>query len=158
MSYEQGFIIYGNVGDECGPVRLENSSSTLHKVCHKNLACLGTLNHDATFSYQCQKIKKAIGEKCSVYLNECADSLTCIMNEYEVLTCGGASFWRGNIYGSNTNSIAVYETRYYLNTISLILIGFWFLLLLLMFINWYITRKKNPKNSGPTVLFYNMKR
>lgn len=154
MNYVQGYILYANEGEECGVTPLQNASYNLYKVCHNELSCVGTLNHDATFSYQCQRIKKGLGEQCSTYIDECANGLLCLKNEYEVFTCGGTSFWRGNIYGTKINSLATYETRFYLNTISLILLGFWILLLVFIIVGYYTRKKQDLKHKQSMVFFF----
>lgn len=107
---EAGFITYVGLGEECGMYNIQGTSAKSHLVCRPGMACVTTVNSDMTSSSQCQRLRKLEGEQCRTNYFECVDTYTCMRNEYEVNTCNGVSYWKGNVYVTGTRTNALFET------------------------------------------------
>ena len=115
---DAGFITYVSVGEECGIYNIQGTSAKSHLVCRPGAACITTINFDLTQSTQCQRLYKAEGEQCRDNFYECVNAYTCMRNEFEVNTCNGISFWKGNPFITGKRTPSLFE-----NDITSIVLG-----------------------------------
>ena len=122
---DAGFITYVSVGEECGIYNIQGTSTKSHLVCRPGAACITTVNFDLTQSSQCQRLYKSKGEQCSQNFFQCVNAYTCMANEYEVDTCNGISFWKGNPYITGKRTQAFHETDHTMVVLGSVILFVW---------------------------------
>lgn len=124
----EGSITYVDEGETCGIFTVINSELRNHKVCNDGLACMDQyfdITQDTTIK-KCSSVELPPGTECNPLYTNCGGGLECLRNEFEVYTCGGCTYWKGNSNAINTKLIV---TSHYEPNMTLVILGIIIILL-----------------------------
>lgn len=125
-------ITINYVDDFCGVFIDQITGDEIHNVCKAGYSCVLYLDVDETVASRCRELKKALGETCSNSFDQCVAGVECLENEYQTLTCGGMSFWSGNLYSINTWTKVDFDVDIVLLAVGIILLTIWFTIFIIM--------------------------